>query len=78
MLFARANSTCIKEVIGRMNHKFKLMQKKRAFVHWYVGNGMEEAEFDEAFEDVLALEKDFEELSVPSNALEEVNNEEML
>lgn len=67
-----ANSTCIKEVIGRMNHKYDLMRRKRAFVHWYVGNGMEEAEFDEAYEDVLALEKDFEELSIPSGDLREV------
>ena len=55
-----------------MNHKYDLMRRKRAFVHWYVGNGMEEAEFDEAYEDVLALEKDFEELSIPSGDLREV------
>lgn len=64
-----ANSTCVKEVIGRMNHKFGLMKKKRAFVHWFVGNGMEEAEFDEAYEDVIALEKDYEELGIPTNEL---------
>lgn len=72
-----ANSTCIKDVVSRMNTKFGLMQKKRAFVHWFVGNGMEEAEFQEAYEDVLALEKDFEELSVPSNEIEEGREEEM-
>ena len=70
-----ANSTCIKDVVSRMNTKFGLMQKKRAFVHWFVGSGMEEAEFQEAYEDVLALEKDFEELSVPSNVVEERDGE---
>jgi tubulin alpha len=59
-----------------MNHKYNLMRRKRAFVHWFVGNGMEEAEFEEAYEDVLALEKDFEELSVPSNEIEEGENRE--
>jgi tubulin alpha len=31
-------------------------------VHWYVGDGLEEGELDEAIEDVVALEQDYEEL----------------
>jgi hypothetical protein len=45
-----SNTTAISEAWSALSHKFDLMYSKRAFVHWYVGEGMEEGEFSEARE----------------------------
>jgi len=42
------NSTSIKEVFKRVIQQFVLMFRRKAFLHWYTGEGMDEMEFTEA------------------------------
>merc|ERR1719334_11185 len=59
----------------RINKKYDLMYGQRAFVHWYVGEGMEEGEFSEAREDLGFLEKDYLDV-VTEQASDEVGGDE--
>jgi tubulin beta len=42
------NSTSIQELFKRISDQFTAMFKRKAFLHWYTGEGMDEMEFTEA------------------------------
>ena len=57
-----SNSSAIRGSWERLCKKFQLMYSKRAFVHHYVGEGLEEGEFTSALLNIKALAKDYKEM----------------
>merc|ERR1711948_129737 len=50
------NSTCMQEVMKRVAEQFTAMFRRKAFLHWYTGEGMDEMEFTEAESNMNDLE----------------------
>lgn len=42
------NTTAIQELFKRISEQFAAMFRRKAFLHWYTGEGMDEMEFTEA------------------------------
>ncbi|XP_041804331.1 tubulin beta-2A chain-like isoform X5 [Chelmon rostratus] len=47
-LYDIGNSTAIQELFRRISEQFTAMFRRKAFLHWYTGEGMDEMEFTEA------------------------------
>lgn len=73
-----ANTTAISDIFGKINHKYDLMYAKRAFVHWYVGEGMEEEMFDESREDLEVLSRDFEQVAEETHIIDSDDDDLMM
>jgi len=72
-----ANNACVRRVFeNRLCKKFDMMYSQRAYVHWYVGEGMEEGEFSEAREDLDFLSKDYLEAISEADSNEDYEDSE--
>ncbi|KAI0349732.1 beta-tubulin 2 [Trametes cingulata] len=70
-----ANTTAVQELFRRTLTQFAAMYKRRAFLHWYTGEGMDSMEFSEAesnTQDLIAEYQQYQE----ATADEEVEYEE--
>ncbi|XP_076240237.1 tubulin alpha-1C chain [Calliopsis andreniformis] len=57
-----SNSTSVKQLWTMLARKYDLMYRKRAFVHHFVGEGMEEGVFQDARENMATLINDYKEV----------------
>jgi len=55
-----ANTTAIKGVFQRISSAFARMYRRKAFLHWYKGEGMDEMEFEESDKNVRDLVTEYQ------------------
>ncbi len=66
------NSTAVQDLFKRINDQFTAMFKRKAFLHWYTGEGMDEMEFTEAesnMNDLISEYQQYQEISVEEDGV---------
>ena len=54
------NTTAIQELFKRVSEQFTAMFRRKAFLHWYTGEGMDEMEFTEALSNMDDLISEYQ------------------
>ncbi|CAH2064648.1 unnamed protein product, partial [Iphiclides podalirius] len=73
------NTTAIQEVFKRILEQFSAMFRRKAFLHWYTGEGMDEMEFTEAasnMSDLISEYQQYQEAQVDDDEVEYEEEEE--
>ncbi|KAJ3315699.1 Tubulin beta-2 chain [Boothiomyces sp. JEL0838] len=63
------NSTCIQELFRRVVEQFSSMFRRKAFMHWYTAEGMDELEFSEAESNLIDLISEYQQYQVAKAAV---------
>ncbi|CAK1592944.1 unnamed protein product [Parnassius mnemosyne] len=67
------NTTAIQEIFKRISEQFSAMFRRKAFLHWYTGEGMDEMEFTEAdsnMSDLISEYQQYQEAGVEDDDAE--------
>jgi tubulin beta len=70
------NSTSIQEVFTRISSQFSAMFRRKAFLHWYTGEGMDEMEFTESESNIHDLISEYQQYQNATISDEDINEEE--
>ncbi|MCJ1330040.1 Tubulin beta chain (Beta tubulin) [Thelotrema lepadinum] len=70
------NSTSIQELFKRVGDQFSAMFRRKAFLHWYTGEGMDEMEFTEAESNMNDLVSEYQQYQEATADDEEAEYEE--
>jgi len=69
------NSTAIQEAFKRVVDQFTLMFRRKAFLHWYTGEGMDEMEFTEAESNLNDLISEYQQYQDATTEEEDLGDE---
>ena len=75
------NNTAIQEIFKRVSDQFSAMFRRKAFLHWYTGEGMDEMEFTEAesnMQDLVAEYQQYQEATAEDEEPEGEYEEEVV
>ena len=70
------NSTSIQEMFRRVSEQFTAMFRRKAFLHWYTGEGMDEMEFTEAESNMNDLVSEYQQYQDATADEDEYEEEE--
>ena len=70
------NSTAIQEMFKRVGEQFTAMFRRKAFLHWYTGEGMDEMEFTEAESNMNDLVSEYQQYQEATVDDEEADGDE--
>ena len=74
------NSTAIQEIFKRIAEQFTARFRRKAFLHWYTGEGMDEMEFTEAesnLNDLVSEYQQYQDALAEDEYLEDEPEDEM-
>merc|ERR1712222_280943 len=71
------NSTAIQEMFKRVSEQFTAMFRRKAFLHWYTGEGMGEMEFTEAESNMNDLVSEYQQYQEATADVDDEFEEEL-
>ncbi|KAH6596265.1 hypothetical protein BASA50_005309 [Batrachochytrium salamandrivorans] len=70
------NSTCIQELFSRVMEQYTAMFRRKAFLHWYMAEGMDEMDFTEAESNMADLISEYQQYQNATIEQDEFDEEE--
>ncbi|KAJ3636293.1 hypothetical protein Zmor_009017 [Zophobas morio] len=70
------NSTAIQDLFKRVNEQFTAMFRRKAYLHWYISEGMDEMEFTEAESNMNDLISEYQQYQDATEDYEEDEDED--